>query len=106
MWYLEGIRFIPDFVYTNFNDVMLAYWTIRVGQSKGNQLRLTCSFATPEERIKLANTITKILSFETKIYENKKVIVIIGLNDIIKLIRPHFHSSQLYRLDTTRKSKF
>jgi hypothetical protein len=39
MWYVDGVRTIPKLVFNHFSVIMLAYWAMRAGSSKGNQLR-------------------------------------------------------------------
>jgi hypothetical protein len=54
LWYVNGERTIPDLVYNNFSDVLLAYWAMRAATSKGNQLRIYCGTYTQHERDRLA----------------------------------------------------
>lgn len=100
MWYVNGVRTIPEFVYNNFSIVMLAYWAMCASTIKGNQFRQSCGMYTAAERERLALAITTKLGLEAKVVSTW--IVINDQKKVCELLYPYFHPSQYYRLENSK----
>lgn len=101
LWYVNGVRLIPVYVFLNFNVTLLAFWAMRAGSSRSNQFRLDCGIYSVA--VLLANTITASFGLPTHVLNNRGTIVITGHDEVVKLLCPHFHPSPYYRFVKSTK---
>ncbi len=97
-WYPNGIFAVPNYVFEEFNPIILAAWFMLSGSSKGNQLRLSSGNLTLDEINKIIIALDNKLGLKTKVIKNGKGIAILDRQAATDLIIPYIHSSQMYRL--------
>lgn len=100
-WKPEGSWIIPDYVYEEFDIIVLAFWFMRAGSTCGNQLRISIKSLTTEQRERVAEAITKNLGLPVKITRQN---LVFDRAQATALLIPFVHTSQHIRFLHQKKT--
>jgi hypothetical protein len=92
---------LPNYLFIEFNPIILAGWFIINGKKTGKKLVLSREILKLEERTNIVNIIN--VKYNLDASTSHKKIFISNRTETIKLILPYMHSSQYYRLFINKK---
>lgn len=100
VWYKDDIFQVPNYVFTEFNPLILAGWFIVRGKKSGKKLVLSGESLTREELEKFVDILNNKYDLDSSTKHRK--IFINNLRAAINLIEPFVHSSEYYRFLTKK----
>lgn len=96
LWYRDGTFQVPEYVFTNFNPIIIAGWFMLSGKKSGNKIILSGGNISTEQLRKLRQTMNALYDLNALVKHSK--IYISNLPVAVSLMEPFIHSSQYYRL--------
>lgn len=97
-WNEEGINLLPGHFSHYFSLYTLAAWAMKNGQWSGNFFYIHISRLNFEEKELLKSLIENKLGFTSHFSHGNSKLAIHSPEELIALIKPQFHESQLHRL--------
>lgn len=100
LFYREGRKIVPSNIESLLTEKSLAYWTMDDGENHKSGFMLNTSGFTLNDVKLLQAALNNNWSLSTSIHSrNRLYINSASKSKFIELIRPHFHSSMLYKIN-------
>lgn len=99
-WFQNDVFKVPNYVYTEFNPLILAGWFILRGKKSGKKLIISGESLSKEELQKIVNILNNKYNLDASTSHRK--IFINNLRAVTTLIEPFVHSSEYYRFLTKK----
>ena len=98
-WKADGIDILPTHFSIFFSIYTLAFWAMRSGHWLDNRFELHASRLATADKILVVSLLKDKLGLEA--YYTSTRVIIKNPALVSSMLRPHFHASQLYRLERT-----
>jgi hypothetical protein len=100
LFYQEGRKIVPFNIVSLLTEKSLAYWAMDDGNNHQSGYILNTSGFTLDDVKLLQRALNNNWNIETSIHSRNRLYINSSSKDkFIKLVKPHFHSSMLYKLD-------
>lgn len=104
MWYVNGVKVVPDDIDNILTPVSLEYWLMVDGGWNGNAINLATNSFTREDVERLAFVLNNKFGFKCSVQSRIRLYIWPrSCPAFCDLLRPHVHQSMLYKVTPPKK---
>ncbi|TPG03869.1 hypothetical protein EAH88_19140 [Rhodanobacter glycinis] len=99
IWYVNGVKVIPENIYHLLTPIALAYWLIDDGGWTKGGIHLATNSFTPDDTKRLAEVLSSKYGLKVSIHSRNRIYIWArSVSDFSNIVRPYIHPSMSYKI--------